>query len=291
MPQKRSGSSTQKNKKVDRAKVTKVVALATLGVVSLGVAGAAVWKSGTSDAKIAAPTPAAVSVTPTTPAPTSAPAAAPLAATGMQDQLRALIAGTDDITISVLGDSTGDASNEWVSLWSQHLAEFGTVTMYNWNKDTNDWNAQPKIFRGNARQITVWNGSMPGVAYTYPLERLQTIQPEKPTFTIVSLGHNIAQKPADVGAAELLAAVDAKWGAKIPAAVTLQNPAQGTREQPTAKSVAALAAWLPGSGYATIDVNTAFTKAGDLTALLADEVHPNPQGSQIWADAVIATLG
>jgi hypothetical protein len=224
---------------------------------------------------------------------TAAPSAttAALKGEGMLGAIQQAIAGPDPVTISVLGDSTGNGPGEWVDLWSKHLVKYGTVTLHMWNQAANDWEPEPRVFLGGPKTITVWNGSQPGSTYTYPLERLETMQPEKPSFTIMSFGHNMAAKSADAGAAELLAAVDMKWGAAVPAAITLQNPAQGEREPHTKSSVDALTAWAPRAGYPTINVNKAFLDAGPIAALLQDVVHPNPAGSQIWVDTVIATLG
>lgn len=210
---------------------------------------------------------------------------------GMLGSIQAAVTGPNDAVGSVLGDSTGNGPEEWVALWSQHLTKYGTVTLHMWNQDTSDWNPEPRVYPGGSKQVTIWNGSQPGSTYTYPLERLDMMQPEKPSFTILSFGHNMAAKSADVGSAELLAAVDKKWGVVLPAAVTLQNPAQGEREPRTASSVNAITAWAPIAGYPTINVNKAIHDAGPVASFLQDDVHPNPAGSQIWADTVATTLG
>jgi hypothetical protein len=217
--------------------------------------------------------------------------AAPVTSAGMLGTIQTTLKGSDPLVISVLGDSTGNGPEEWVAKWSRHLTAYGTVTLHQWNAEANDWNPTPTVFPGGPRPIEVWNGSHPGKTYTYPLERLDMIQPAKPSFVVLNFGHNIAAKPADVGSAELMAAVDAKWGGSVPAAVTLQNPALGSREQPTAGSVAALSQWTAQTGYPAINVNAAFKKAPDLQSLLLDELHPNDAGTALWTETVIATLG
>lgn len=64
------------------------------------------------------------------PSPTVAPSA--LLEVTPAEGIRAAIASDKPMTISVLGDSTGNDAGEWVDLWSQHLAEDATVTLRTW---------------------------------------------------------------------------------------------------------------------------------------------------------------
>jgi hypothetical protein len=218
------------------------------------------------------------------------PASAPAGAVPLTD-LRALVSGPGALTISVLGDSTGDEPGEWVDLWARDLAARGTVTLHFWDAAAGDWEAHPTVYPGPDRSITVWNGSRAGASYAYPLEHLHRIQPSRPSLTVLNFGHNPYPDRADEGAAELLAASDAKWAAPVPAAIVLQNPSLGMWQEQTAGSVAALRGWAPGAGYPVIDVNEAFRARGGLPGLLADDVHPNPAGQRLWADTVRAALG
>lgn len=221
----------------------------------------------------------------------AAPPATIPGAADMLGTLRALISGAAPLVISVLGDSTGDDPGEWVDLWAQELARRGTVTLHLWDAGTAEWDANPKVYPGPERTITIWNGSRSGANPSYPLQHLDRIQPSKPSLTVLNFGHNPAPQPAGRGAEELLAGVDARWDAPIPAAVVLQNPSLNLREARTEASVAALRDWAPRAGYAAIDVNAAFRAGGDLGALLADDVHPNPAGQRLWAATVSAALG
>lgn len=203
--------------------------------------------------------------------------------------LTGLLAGTGPLTIGVLGDSTGNGEGEWVDLWAQDLAKSGTVTLHQWDSTKNAWFPNTTTYPGGARQITIWNGSQPGSNYTYPLENLAVISPEKPKFMILNFGHNGAPQRVDAGMVELLAAVEKKWG-PTPAVITLQNPSQGEREQRTAFNVAVLREWATEAGYPVIDVNKAFMDTGKIAPLLTDDVHPNAAGSRIWADTVIKAI-
>lgn len=225
---------------------------------------------------------------------TSTPA--PIAnAAATRAKIQELIKGPGTLVISVLGDSTGDKSGEWVDLWAKHLAKYGTVTLHMWDGKAADWSPKTITYPGPARQITIWNGSKSGADHQYPLERLSKIQPVKPTFQILSYGHNYLALRADSGAYDLLGQLSTKWGVPVPTAITLQNPARGAREARTLASVTYLKEWA-ATRYPVIDVYTAFKAAGgsNLPALLLNDrtgVHPNPAGQKIWADTAIKTLG
>lgn len=256
--------------------------LAALTAVSIGVAGFALLDQ---SPPVSSPAPV-VSLPVTTPAPAPTVDPAPTL-----DAIRAAVAGTESLVISVLGDSTGNAKGEWVELWSQHLAQYGTVTLHQWDDKAGAWNPKPIVVPGTDRSITIWNGSHPGANYTYALERIDIMQPEKPSFLIHSFGHNKAAQLADGGAMDLLLAVNRKWAAPVPTVVVLQNPSQNAREFNTKESVDVLRAWAPRAGHPVIDVYGAFEAAGNLPSLLSDDVHPNPAGQKLWVDTVIATLG
>lgn len=72
-----------------------------------------------------------------------------------------------------------------------------------------------------------------------------------------------------------------------------QNPetAAGPRGGEQANNVKSWLGYARRGGYATVDVLSAFESRGDYSALLdAIGVHPTPEGSTIWKDAVVATL-
>lgn len=264
-----------------------LAALGTLAVVTAGVVGAALLDN---------PTPPASPVIASTgvvaePTPTVEPT---VDAAPQLEAIRAALAGTEPLTISVLGDSTGDRRGEWVDLWAQHLATRGTVTLHLWDGETDNWNPKPVVYPGGERQIVIWNGSKAGSNSLYAAQYLASIQPGKPTFQILSYGHNNATLRADSGAADLLNSLKSKWDAEVPTAITLQNPASGAREVQSAGSVSFLRDWAGRKGYPVIDANKAIADAGNLPGLLLEDglgVHPNPAGQRIWADTVIATLG
>lgn len=263
----------------------KLAGLGALAVVTIATAGFALQSQPAPAPEAIAPAPS-VTITPAAVRAEMVPdQASALAA------IRALVTGPEPLVISVMGDSTGNATGEWVDLWAAGLAQYGTVTLHQWDEKAGAWKAQPKVAAGPARGITIWNASHPGANYNYPLQRLDVMSPEKPSILIHSFGHNVGAQRADAGAMDLFAALEKKWGGEIPTAIILQNPARNTRELPTQHSVDALRDWAGRAGYPVIDVNTAFKESGEsLGMLLIDDVHPNPAGQRIWADTVIAAL-
>lgn len=270
--------------KAGRSFGLKFILLGLLAVAALTVTGYALVRipvnvatEAAQPVKIAVPTPSA----------TASPGADP--AQTLQT-VRALVSGKDALTISVLGDSTGNSTGEWLDLWAKDLTAYGTVTIHMWDEKAHAWLPTPTVYQGGERAITIWNGSQPGSTYVYALERLAVMQPEKPSFMIHNYGHNKATQRTDAGAMDLMAAVDAKWG-KTPAVVILQNPSRNSRQLTSAYSVEVLRGWAPRAGYPVVDVYSAFRDAGALDTLLVDDVHPNPAGSRIWADTIKAVLG
>jgi len=204
------------------------------------------------------------------------------------DDIKALLGSGKEATISILGDSTGDAPGEWVDLWAKHLSATHTVKYFAWDGDKNAYPYEPETF-GSGPVITIWNGSRAGATGKYALDRFPALQPQKPSVVIYNYGHNSTGPTVVDELSALNERVTYRWGA-TPYVVTLQNPAQGTRATQSAASVEALRAFVTSNKAAYVDVTTAFG-AVPLKSLLADEVHPNSQGSQIWVDAVVQTLG
>lgn len=209
----------------------------------------------------------------------------------MLKRIKASIAGTQPLTISVLGDSTGNERGEWVDLWARHLAKYGTVTVHFWDPKGEYYHPKTETYPGPERPIVIWDGAMPGANAQYGMDNLDELQPEKPSFVIMNYGHNQGKDGASALVWQLSASIEDKWGKLIDEAVTLQNPSMNARANFSARSVADLQGYALRFGRPVIDVHTAFQKAGNLPSLLQDDVHPNPAGSRLWADTVISKLG
>lgn len=198
----------------------------------------------------------------------------------------------ENVVISVLGDSTGNSTGEWVDLWAQDIAESATVTMYLWDQTAEQYRPDPITYGSGAKQVTIWNGSMPGATADYPTDKMSTILPESPSTVILSYGHNGAPEtvaPAFQETAEALAgaAPDAD------VLVVMQNAAGEPRRARTDQNQMLLRNWATNAGLPIIDVRAAFDTQPNLEGLLLDDgtgVHPNDAGSRVWAEALQAAL-
>lgn len=203
------------------------------------------------------------------------------------DQIRQRVTGTAPLTVSIFGDSTGNDADEWVELWAKDLAANATVTVNHWKESARVW---PVTSYGKAaRSVAIWNGSEPGSTGAYARQRFEAMQPVKPDLIIYSYGHNASPAGAagDIDALQRMA--ESRWGV-VPFVVTLQNASRGIYQAVSAKSVADLKTWAEPRHIPTLNIETVI-RAQNLDALLLDEVHPNKQGSRLWADKVVEVLG
>ncbi len=218
------------------------------------------------------------------------PSAAP--AEGALGEVRALIAGDEPIVISVLGDSTGNGPNEWVARWAKSIGQSGsTVTVHYWDETTSAYGDDVTYGTGS-RAVEIWNGSMPGKNATNALRILSDLQPVEPDLIVYNFGHNIGPEPVATTYGKIQAAAEEEWGGSPLRAAMLQNPATGDREAPTKGSQDNVSNWASRNDVPLVNVRDAFLKNSEWAAdYMIDAVHPNDNGSQVWAEAVISTLG
>lgn len=240
----------------------------------------AVVERAAAEAPIASQQPSVESVSPTSQA-TGSPEFA---------EARELVTGTSDLIVSVLGDSTGNGPGEWVDLWSEHLGASGAVSLYFWGDNDAYPASSSKLYGSGSRKVTVWDGSKAGSTGAYPLERMASIQPAKPDLILYNYGHNRSANGVVSDIKALQRKAEDRWGKQIPFVVMLQNPARGERAQYSAASVQELRAWARLAGIPAVDIEAAFNKAG-ADALLADNVHPNSEGSKLWAETLVQAIG
>lgn len=199
------------------------------------------------------------------------------------------------VIVSILGDSTGNGSDEWVYGAFTRIAEEAgrPLTIHTWSQ-TRPRYEPPATFgddRGGAPMV-VWNGSASGRDADYSLEHLSKMQPEQPDLVIISHGHN--QTGPTQGARDVLELMDAAlspWAETPAFAVTLQNPRLVNAEvqEDVVDRLEELVSSLPG--VVTINAHAAFEDAGNVRRLLnPDELHPNVEGQQVWAEAAYTVL-
>lgn len=198
-----------------------------------------------------------------------------------------VVNGSDDAVINVLGDSTSNTSSEWVYRWAEALGAEAFVSVHTWNPATGTWFPQARTYGEGERSITIWNGSANEGNPGFPLELTGMIEPEA-DLTILNYGHfgdpDFVASTLD----ELLDTLNAGGEDPAPVVLTAQNPALPTWIGYADTNREAMRAAAEERELPVIDVYAAFDETEDWKALLVDEVHPNDDGQQLWADTVAA---
>lgn len=196
-----------------------------------------------------------------------------------------VVNGSEDIEITVLGDSTSDSDGEWVTLWAQELGADATVQVHTWNPATGTWFQEPREFGEGDRQITLWNASAAEGNPGFALELDGMIAAES-DLTILNYGHFGDPDFVAATLGNLLDELDAGGEDAAPVVLTAQNPALDTWTGWADTNREAMRDAAQERDLPVIDVFAAFDKADDWQSLLTDEVHPNDDGQRLWADTV-----
>lgn len=194
-------------------------------------------------------------------------------------------------SLMVFGDSTGNDTDEFVFLLAERMSDHYNrpVIMHRWVDA--GYVAPLTIGAGGNAPIHIWNGSVPGQTATYATKNLEKMAPEgvDVDLVMVNYGHNYKGTwSAEQATLELAQALDDRLGAKA-MLYMLQNP-QNPETEDSAAVVSMLRKLTTDSGYETADVYSAFKATGDIGPLMVDNLHPNPAGGKVWAEAVAAKL-
>lgn len=203
----------------------------------------------------------------------------------------------EDAVLGVLGDSTGNETTEWIYrllTWLGTVFPSWTIVWRVWDDTSQAYEAPVTIQAGTgARTLTVYNGSKPGAGANYPYEnssatRFLKMLPVEPTAVMLSFGYNSALPTYRDAIVEL-----SRWVLGYypkTELIAVAQPPKGNSDSDQTNSLkrsrdvrdVALA-----NGWGLIDAAQAFLDHGNFTADLisSDGIHPNPAGSQVWADA------
>lgn len=203
----------------------------------------------------------------------------------LQSLKAAIVAGAADVNILFLGDSTGDATAEWIyrvgaalaALYPTHTVDY---RLYSSGSDT--YAAAVEIAAGSgARTITIWNGSISGAT-------LSTLRGAKFTPAIggltdldaivINYGQNNTAYNSFpyIQRGDMIALLEQIMLAHpgVPQTVILQNPRRDTDLMaPVVASWRYIKTLRPELGL--IDVYSEFISRGKAAGLYLDDVHPS----------------
>jgi hypothetical protein len=220
--------------------------------------------------------------------------------------LARLKADLANVSWLVVGDSTGDATDEWVYLAATALgAQFPsyTVTYHRWDPtggtayDTGTAGTPTTIQTGSgSNALHVWNCSVSGQGTNYVRGSrwAAAVQATNPDYITVSYGHNEGTSAAggttDGWRTQMLALTES-LAAEFPVAelaLTLQNPRDDNTDQDLRARAYRDIAEL--RGYGLINVLSVFRAQASLSGLIqGDHIHPTTgsnSGTSLWVAEV-----
>ena len=222
----------------------------------------------------------------------------PTASTKM---LRKLAVDTGDVAVLIVGDSTGNESNEWVYLYAQWLASNHpayTVDYYLWNDGNDTYDAAVELQAGTgSNTLRIYNASVSGSSPEYLMGAKFApaikIIPQC-DLVLINHGHNMfaavgdekteyQRVPRFLGPISQILRVHSGAGLIMVA----QNPNRDTSAQEViANAVFSVAGILNGD---VADGHTPFIAAGKDPSLYNDDKHPSNTGQQLLFNAVTDT--
>lgn len=219
---------------------------------------------------------------PTTPGPTpSAEAeATPAVPTGLPG-VAALLASDDDVSVLVLGDGSGNETDEWVHLWAtEHLAESRKVAYKSWNAERETWRSAGTT--GTGPMTTVWNASMTAPDLRTEDDRVADVwQPAD--VVLLSYGHRNSANSIDPRLTAIRKAIKAQ-DENVTILVMIQNPDPVATEVTQRETTQAVKKWAAEAGLDTVNIYDAFVAdPAPRYQLVEADGSPSPVGSALWA--------
>jgi len=197
---------------------------------------------------------------------------------------------TTDVTIVFVGDSTGDATNEWIYLFAEWLAsEYPTHTVEYQVHDGTSYGSVTTIATGSGSYtIEIFNAAVSGyrLAQWQGARFTSAVVTPGPDLVITNAGINrLGLASARLVRMEALEFIQQVWDfiGSIPVVVHLQNPQRDDNTlDPVIEGLRGALEKLPDVGV--VDTHTVWQRAGKPSGWYSDGTHPNATGSGIIAD-------
>lgn len=220
----------------------------------------------------------------------------------MQGVIQRLAAGITDVTIVVVGDSTGNGTDEWFYLAMvdlQALYPAYTLKYATWSDATKSYSALSTVEDGSGSfNINAYNGSTDGKSFVYSCGNniAKQVGEILPHLIFINYGHNEGSTGSEA-AYELTKSV----------ALSLTEPLRVVAPEATLVIMsqnprydAGVTANISGHralrfrqiaemrGYGFVDICKVFLDTGSPEDyILAGGVHPNSDGNRLWTDAIV----
>ena len=233
--------------------------------------------------------PSQAASTPVVTQPATPSASASSASASPSATARAGLAGIADIidspegaSILVIGDGSGNQSDEWVSVWARdHLAEDATVSYSAWDREAGEY-ADAVEAGSSDREVTVWNASVSAPDMASEPDRIAQAWQDA-DVVLLSYGHRQSADEITGQMDAVLAAVRAQ-DTSVPVAVMIQNPDRANTESDQRATTEEIQKWADAEDLPTVDIYTAFIDdPAARNDLVEQDGSPTPQGSELWA--------
>lgn len=222
-------------------------------------------------------TPSPSTTTSSTPKPSATPSPALTGLAGFATMLKR----DDPVSVLVMGDGSGNETDEWVYLWAHdHLAADRQVKYHAWNADTSQWGKAATT--GKGAKATVWNASKASPDLAKEAKRLSAVW--RPSdVVILSYGHRGDPTTIASQLDDMRKAVVAKNKQAI-MIVMLQNPDPVATQYTQAETTKAVKAWAKKRHLDTVNIYDAFVNdPAPRYSLVEFDGSPTPLGSALWA--------
>jgi hypothetical protein len=244
--------------------------------------------SGTTSASVPVRSTSTLLSTSATPSPAKASTTPTASPTGLA-LANSILSAPSGASVLVIGDGTGDATNEWVAVWAHdHLATNATVSYSAWGWVSSQY-ATAVRYGTTGQTIAVWNASVRSPDMALEPARIARAW-QTSNLVLLSYGHR--RTPATITAQmdAVLAAIRAK-NATVPIVVMIQNPDRADTETIQRENTQKIQAWAGAHGFATVDIYSAFmADPTPRNTMVESDGSPSPQGSQLWATTLAAAL-